>query len=88
MFFLLPAWGISNAAATLVARVLAQRTFLRAEQSVMQTAKFNASLWGLYRCCSCGSWPYRKRFLPKQEEVQSYAIAALRLIAPAIFFTV
>ena len=86
MFFLLPAWGISNAAATLVGQSLGAKDFGRAERSVLQTAKYNAVFMGVVSLLFLFLPQVIVGFFTQQEEVQRYAISALRIISTGYIF--
>jgi Na+-driven multidrug efflux pump len=86
LFFLLPAWGMSNAAATLVGQNLGAGRPDRAEQSVRTAAKYNTifmvfvSLLFLF-----GAGPIVD-FMNKDPEVQKVAIRALNIICFGYIF--
>jgi putative MATE family efflux protein len=86
MFFLLPAWGISNAAATLVGQSLGAKDTTRAEKAVMQTAGYNAAFMGTVSLLFLLFPGVIVGFFTKQEEVRVYAVAALRIISTAYVF--
>ena len=58
MFFILPAWGLSNAAATLVGQNLGANELQRAEDSVLKTTKYNAIFMAFVTVLFfiCGQW--------------------------------
>ena len=86
MFFLLPAWGISNAAATLVGQSLGAKDPMRAERSVMQTAKYNAVFMGIVSLLFLLLPEAIVGFFTQISEVQQYAVKALRIIATGYIF--
>ena len=86
MFFILPAWGLSNAAATLVGQNLGAGNPLRAEQSVMKTAKYNAIFMGVVSLIFLVLAEYITSFFTTDPAVAVYAISAMRYISAGYIF--
>jgi putative MATE family efflux protein len=86
MFFLLPAWGMSNAAATLVGQNLGAGQPLRAEQSVWKTAKYNAIFMALVTVIFVVFAGPIIQFMNKDVAVEKYATMALRTISLGYVF--
>ncbi len=86
MFFILPAWGMSNAAATLVGQNLGALHPQRAEESVIKTARYNAIFMALVSIILMVFAPYLISFFTKEAAVTSYAILALRIISAGYIF--
>lgn len=86
VFFILPAWGMSNAAATLVGQNLGAQQPLRAEQSVMKTAKYNAIFMGMVSLIFLLFAELLISFFTKEEAVKHYAVSALRWISAGYIF--
>ncbi|RYY97814.1 MAG: MATE family efflux transporter [Chitinophagaceae bacterium] len=86
VFFILPAWGISNAAATLVGQNLGAKNIPRAEAAVWKTTKYNvAFMAGVTALFLFGARPLVAFFNP-DPAVQDVAIEALRIISTAYIF--
>jgi len=86
IFFILPAWGMSNAAATLVGQNLGAKQPLRAEESVIKTAKYNAVFMALVSLIFLfGASPIISIFT-NDAEVKAIATQALRIIAAGYIF--
>lgn len=86
MFFLLPAWGMSNAAATLVGQNLGAQQPERAEQSVWRTARYNT----IFMVFVTGVFLIFAQpivaFMNKDVTVESYAVSALRIVSLGYIF--
>lgn len=86
VFFILPAWGLSNAAATLVGQNLGAKQPERAEKSVMLTTKYNVMFMGfvmlLFTFCS----EPIIRFFTHDEPVVVYGAKALQIIGLGYIF--
>lgn len=86
IFFILPAWGMSNAAATLVGQNLGALKPERAELSVIKTAKYNAIFMTVVAVIFLLFAPFIISFFTKDAGVAAYAIQALRIIGLGNFF--
>jgi putative MATE family efflux protein len=86
VFFILPAWGISNAAATLVGQNLGANNPQRAEQSVMKTAQYNTIFMVLVTIFFFFAGDYVVSFFSVDDEVKKIAVQALRIISTGYIF--
>lgn len=86
MFFILPAWGMSNAAATLVGQNLGAGQPQRAALSVMQTAKYNAVFMGIVMMLFLFFTDFIISFFTSDVTVKKYAVDALRIISAGYIF--
>lgn len=86
MFFILPAWGLSNAAATLVGQNLGAGQPQRAEDSVWKTAKYNAIFMGIVTIIFFITAPYIMNFFAEKEETKKIAIEAMMIICSGYIF--
>ncbi len=86
MFFILPAWGLSNAAATLVGQNLGAKQPGRAEESVLTTAKYNAIFMGIVSTILIVFAPAISNFFTSDAVVAGYAVKAVRIISSGYIF--
>ncbi len=86
VFFILPAWGLSNAAATLVGQSLGAKKIERAERSVAITARISAALMTLVTLLFvCFSGPIVSIFT-LDEAVTTHGVQFLRIIGSGFIF--
>ncbi len=86
VFFILPAWGLSNAAATLVGQNLGAKQLDRAEQSVMLTAKYNAIFMAFVMVLFVFLSRPIIRIFTADPEVINYGARALQIIGTGYIF--
>lgn len=86
MFFMLPAWGLSNAAATLVGQNLGAKQEARAERSVLVTAKFNVTYMAIIMVvCLLAADPLMW-FFTNNADVHDIAVQAIRILSAGYVF--
>jgi putative MATE family efflux protein len=86
MFFLLPAWGLSNAAATLVGQNLGAQQPDRAEKSVWRAAKYNTVFMIFVTLVFMIFAEPIVNFMNKDAAVEAYAVQALRIVSLGYIF--
>ena len=86
MFTLMPAWGMSNAAATLVGQNLGAQKPDRAEQSVWKTGKYSAVFMGIVSVVYLVFAPQIIVLFNATPDVVKYGSLCLRVIAAGYIF--
>lgn len=86
VFFILPAWGLSNAAATLVGQNLGAKQVERAEQSVLITAKYNAIFMSFVMILFLFFSEPIIRLFSTDDAVVAYGALSLQIIGSAYIF--
>jgi putative MATE family efflux protein len=86
LFFILPAWGLSNAAATLVGQNLGAGQSERAEKSVFLTAKYSAIFMGFVMMVFIFCSQAIVGVFTQDPEVLRYGTQALQIIGSGFVF--
>ncbi|RKR10168.1 putative MATE family efflux protein [Flavobacterium sp. 90] len=86
MFFILPAWGLSNAAATLVGQNLGAKQVDRAEKSVYTTAKYNVIFMATIMVITLCFGQYIISFFTNDDMVKTIAVEALQIMSIGFIF--
>ncbi len=85
-FTILPAWGMSNAAATLVGQNLGAKQPERAERSVWRTANFNTIFLVLVAVLFFIAAPWIIKLFSTEPTVVKYGVECLRYVCLGYFF--
>ncbi len=86
IFFIMPAWGLSNAAATLVGQNLGAKQPERAETSVWKTAKYNAIFMAIVSLLFVTCAEFFVGLINKDPAVVKTAVTALRIVSMGYIF--
>ncbi|MEP6673514.1 MAG: MATE family efflux transporter [Ferruginibacter sp.] len=86
IFFILPAWGLSNAAATLVGQNLGAKQPQRAEESVYKTAKYNAIFMAIVTILFLVAAKWILSFFIQEPIAREQGIRALRIMSSGYIF--
>ncbi|MBO6212468.1 putative efflux protein, MATE family [Algoriella xinjiangensis] len=81
MFFMLPAWGLSNAAATLVGQNLGNKNPEKAEKSVLMTMKFNIIYMVIVSVIFYGMSNYLVSIFTTEEHIKIVAKEGMYILA-------
>lgn len=86
LFFLLPAWGMSNAAATLVGQNLGANNPERASKSVYTTMKYNVTFMAIITAITFVFGEWIISFFNNDREVRNIASLAIKIICSGYVF--
>jgi putative MATE family efflux protein len=86
VFFILPAWGLSNAVATLVGQNLGAGQLERAEKSVFMIARYNAAFMGFVMFLFLFFSVPIVRFFTDEPAVITYAARTLQIMGSGFVF--
>ncbi|TMI65517.1 MAG: MATE family efflux transporter [Bacteroidetes bacterium] len=86
VFFILPAWGLSNAAATLVGQNLGAKQPDRAEKSVLLTTKYNALFMAVVMLLFLFFSSPIMSIFTNEAKVHAYGVSALQIIGAGYIF--
>ena len=86
IFAILPAWGLSNAAATMVGQALGAKNPDRAEASVWTAGKYNAMVLGLISVIFIVFAPQIVNIFTTDPRVAPYATSCLRIVSTGFVF--
>lgn len=86
MFFMLPAWGLSNAASTLVGQNLGAKDVARAESSVMRTVGYNVVYMLIVSLLFFLLSDWLVSFFTREEAIKTVARSALHIMSTGFIF--